>query len=59
VLEARNPYGSVSQSRVSSMSIPKGSIENAEWEVSFAMAGNKSLTVQMKGYEPLLAVADD
>ncbi len=44
---------------ISSMTIPKGTVENAEWEISFASRGEGHLyTVQMKGLTPIRVVAE-
>jgi hypothetical protein len=50
------------QFRLSSITIPKGSIDSAEWEISFSGAAGEHpflYSVRMKGREPQLAVADD
>lgn len=46
---------------VSSMSIPKGSIEDGEWEISLSTTSeqNQLWTVRMKGRKPQEVVLDD
>ncbi|MCM3869567.1 MAG: hypothetical protein ND895_02555 [Pyrinomonadaceae bacterium] len=46
---------------VSSMSIPNGSIEDGEWEISLSSTSeqNQLLTVRMKGRKPQEVVLDD
>ena len=48
------------QLRLSSISIPKGTIETAEWELSFDDPSSEySYTVHMKGYQSVLSVVED
>lgn len=46
---------------LSSITIPKGSLDDSEWEMSFSAGSDRAalLTVRMKGRQPQAVVVDD